>query len=306
MFTHCARVCVCVCVCVCVGWFDPTTTFIMVQKDTEAEAVLKAKYALLRELKLEGMQTTRDFHLKYARKRVTIKQPTLSPSKRSAEKAQQAKLTPLEKAKLVLRAEARAREEEQQRRDRERKQRQATVSPSAKPAGAGGLRRPKRDRTQQPSAALASVSASAAAAELATIYVSNLPPDCDEEELSNLFQRYGMVSTVRLVRQDKQHKTGVGQTAGAKYAFVCFTDPAVARRIVEMSTRGRAPPELRPGRQLYINWSQEEADAALGAIAAAVAAEPEPSPTPPPRPMVPGGDALEGGRNVVSYDEDFL
>ena len=290
--------------CVCCVGLDPTITFIMVQKDTEAEAVLKAKYALLRELKLEGMQTTRDFHLKYARKRVTIKQPTLSPSKRSAEKAQQAKLTPLEKAKLVLRAEARAREEEQQRRDRERKQRQATVSPSAKPAGAGGLRRPKRDRTQQPSAALASVSASAA--ELATIYVSNLPPDCDEEELSNLFQRYGMVSTVRLVRQDKQHKTGVGQTAGAKYAFVCFTDPAVARRIVEMSTRGRAPPELRPGRQLYINWSQEEADAALGAIAAAVAAEPEPSPTPPPRPMVPGGDALEGGRNVVSYDEDFL
>jgi RNA recognition motif-containing protein len=87
--------------------------------------------------------------------------------------------------------------------------------------------------------------------EYKTIYASKLPDDCEEEELSDLFNKYGSVANISSIYQPRDKKDE------SKYAFVTFEDAEVARRIVHMSTIGRRPPLLRNNTSLYINWAKE-------------------------------------------------
>ncbi|QDZ20202.1 RRM domain-containing protein [Chloropicon primus] len=296
----------------------------MGQKETEAEGLLRAKYALLREVSVQNMQTTRDYHLKYSRKRVTIKQPTMNLKFKVSDNEGEAPLNPLEKAKRVLAAEAKARAEAQA-------ERKATLAKAKSLAGAGLPRnsssqqlgsssgaptrltpskRPKRDRPAQ-----ATAPAPALAAKSATIYVSNLPFDCDEAELGALFERYGSISNMLLMGSDKKQKrespgAGPGPRINRnKYCFVTFDDAQVARRIVDMSKLGKAPPKLRDGVELFINWSKE--DELLGVsdtgAAGAVGEGPAPAKASPPKPVQQSGQGgADGNRNLISYDDDFL
>lgn len=138
--------------------------------------------------------------------------------------------------------------------------------------------------------------------DFTTIYVGNLPPDCNEEELVQLFHKFGEVSNIDLKKK--------------MFAFVTFKDASVAKRIVDMSLIGKRPPTLREKIQLSINWSKE-ALPDFRAMAQPSVKERPGSPkkaTPPPFPAshlkelkkTETKAAPDDGRNVVTYDDDFL
>ena len=313
--------------------------------DTPAESLLRTKYSQFNDLNVNSL------NISTGKKRVTIK----SPSKRSASNPAtprqsnvEAKLTPFEKAKRVLAAEAKEKENALA----ERKRKKAALIASN--LGSSSLL--KRPRVPRPMISRLDASANASTAPidqpfappgaedemmedqthkenelqtLSTIWVGNLPPDCDEEELRLVLEKYGAVSSIEIKNQDKKQK--IAESDGSynkiKYAFVTFSDPGVAKRIVAISTEGRNPIKLRGStHDLRINWAKETLDTAL-------------LPPPVARPMIrravvqaparEGGGggaqaalamaaakdhqhqsksvvASDDGRNVVSYDDDFL
>ena len=160
-----------------------------------------------------------------------------------------------------------------------------------------------------------------------TIYVRKLPEDCEKEELLDLFNRYGSVESMTGIYKLKEKKGN----EESKYAFITFEDAEVAKRIVHMSTIGKRPPLLRNA-TLYINWAKESLPVSTnnnntttankvspplkkdnfhkGAIAAQRNSEDEfkkdeqAGGSSGLAKVQPTSDA--DGRNMVTYDDDFL
>jgi len=287
--------------------------------------------------------------------KMIIKSPTKQPEP-VKKKTEGSSLAAFEKAKRILAAEAQAKLKAE-----EAKKEKAKLALKQKLSAAKSLKRPlvKRAATlpvpkqakvdgdreegsiipmrkQQPQASSLAFHPQAQAEErergaeavlkedeYKTIYASKLPDDCEEEELSDLFNKYGSVANISSIYQPRDKKDE------SKYAFVTFEDAEVARRIVHMSTIGRRPPLLRNSTTLYINWAKES----LPVLQKAGNNknnnnddfDSTTAPTTTARPMTRHREEGEGGggfaqtkakaqppssdadgRNMVTYDDDFL
>jgi polyadenylate-binding protein len=80
------------------------------------------------------------------------------------------------------------------------------------------------------------------------VYVKNLPEDFDDNKLYDLFERYGHITSHKVMFKDDGKSKGFG--------FVAFEDPESAERAVEELNNK----ELNDGKPLYIGRAQKKAE----------------------------------------------
>ena len=298
---------------------------------SNAEEMLRGKYRAYNEINAKS-GGPRFFILKQSSSsrartqqkpmKMIIKQlPKQEPEKKKEKKKEVSTLSAFEKAKRVLAAEKEAKAKAQEAKEKAKlamKQKLAQVQ-------AKSLKRPLTKRVPPPPSKLAKIEAQQAEAasqydaqqvalnsDPKTIYAGHLPLDCGEEELSDLFVKFGPIMNIMMFG----NKNSKERADELKYAFITFEDAKTAEHVVHMSKYGKRPPLLR-NNPLLIGWAKEDnivAPPTRPMVRKGVSFQGEepldsmsaPDSSPKPKEAKKVAPTSDDGRNMVTYDDDFL